>query len=120
MKTSLLIFSVLLNLVLAAGLLLKTISPEIGRGKYLEKDDFTAMLSDVAVGSLGKHNPMFYRFSILQKGIEEPLAVVEYKNRKETIQIGARDIENGITWMPGSNDVRFVTPEVEVIIKAIK
>lgn len=78
------------------------------------------MLSDVIVDSLGKHKPMFYRFSVFQKGIEEPLTVVEYRNRKETIPIGARDIENGITWMPDSNDVRFMTPEVEVIIKSIK
>jgi hypothetical protein len=116
MKNLLLCLSVILNVALL-GVLISKFMPEAGGFQFVEKGDYVAMLSDVAVPNFGKGTPMFYRFKIYRKADKEPIVTVDYRNRNMTIPTAARDIERGIAWSEDAKEVSFSTPVVRVILK---
>lgn len=116
MKRALILFSILLNIVFAL-LLARQIPMESGGGAY---DDMAGM--HASASSLADHNPLrahgtFYRFSLEDQKTGATLAQIEYRDAGSRDEMAMRTYPKVVNWDAAGTEVRFVTPEVEILVK---
>jgi len=114
-----LIFSIVLNIVLA-GILFSCVPLETGGGQYKEKNEWIANASSFKDLNPLRNDQVFYEFTVQTVSTREPKIKVQFSPSNATEEMVMRTYPEVITWSETGHEVRFVTPEIEVTLKNLQ